>query len=213
MSGVNAHGTLIKVGDGGSAGSEVSDATSIAGNPTLISKASHGLRDGQTITISAVTGANAQDIVGTWRVDVINDNYFTVPATTTGAGTAVTYTALAQSFTSIKACKDITLPSASTDEIDITTHDSEGKEFMDGDTDYGEVGFDINYDPGEATHVLLQALSQSKDRHDWQAVMVDDGAQTWEFEGWVKTFTLSAPVSGVYTATVAIRVTGAPAVS
>jgi hypothetical protein len=204
---------MIKVGDGGSAGAEVNDATSIAGNPTLINKASHGLRDGQTITISAVTGANAQAIVGTHRVDVINTNYFTVPAATTGAGTAVTYTPLAQSFTSIKACKDITLPSASTDEIDITTHDSAGKEFMDGDTDYGEVGFDINYDPSESTHVLLQALSMSKDRHDWQAVMTDAGEQTWEFEGWVKTFTLSAPVSGVYTATVAIRVTGAPSVS
>lgn len=213
MSGVNAHGTMIKVGDGGVAGTLVSDATSVAGDPTLVNKAGHGLRDGQTITVSAVTGAQAQTAIGTWRVDVINANYFTIPVATLGAGTAFSYTALTQSFTNIKACKDISLPSASTDEIDITTHDSTGKEFMDGDTDYGEVGFDINYDPAESTHVLLQALSMSKDRHDWQAVMTDTGAQTWEFQGWVKTFTLSAPVSGVYTATVAIRVTGAPAVS
>jgi len=204
---------MIKVGDGGVAGTPVTDATSEAGTTTVIDKTAHGLKSGATITIASVTGASAQDLVGTYKVDVINQNVFTVPVATTGAGTALHYTPLTQSYTSIKACKDITMPSAATDEIDITTHDSTGKEFMDGDTDYGEVGFDINYDPSEPTHVLLQALSMSKDRHDWQAVMTDDGAQMWAFQGWVKTFTLTAPVSGVYSAAVAIRVTGAPAVS
>ena len=213
MSGVNAHGTMIKVGDGGVAGTPVTDATSEFGTTTIVEKASHGLKSGQTITIASVTGSLAQDLVGTWRINVINETAFTVPVATTGNGTAIHYTPLTQSYTSIKACKDITMPSAATDEIEITTHDSSGKEYMDGDTDYGEVGFDINYDPAEPTHVLLQALSMSKDRHDWQAIMTDDGAQMWAFQGWVKTFTLTAPVSGVYTAAIAIRVTGAPSVS
>jgi len=214
MSGINAHGTMIKVGSVGSAGAQVSDATSELGSPsTIVNKTAHGLIDGASITVSAVTGSSAQTALGTWRINVINANTFLIPVATIGAGTAFTYTPLDVTFTSIKACKDISLPSAATDEIDITTHDSEGKEFMDGDTDFGEVGFDINYDPAEPTHVLLQALSMSKVRRDWQALMTNTPAQVWEFQGWVKTFTLSAPVSGVYTATVAIRVTGAPEVT
>lgn len=212
MSGVNAHGTIIKVGDAGSAGAGVT-VTCVEGNPTLFEGADHGFRDGQHVTISGSSGSTGLN--DTFAVDVITSDYFTVPFDSDGdtvTGT-ITATPLAQTFTSIAGCKDITLPSATTDEVDITTHDSLGKEFMDGDTDYGEVGFDINYDPSEPTHVLLQQLSASKTRRTWQAIMTDIGAQTWEFEGWVKTFTLTAPVSGVYTATVAIRVTGAPAVS
>jgi hypothetical protein len=205
---------MIKVSSVGSAGAQVTSATSELGSPsTIVNSTTHGLIDGQLITVSAVTGADAQTALGTWRIDVINANTFIIPVATIGAGTAFTYTPVAKTFTSIKACKDISLPSAATDEIDITTHDSSGKEFMDGDTDYGEVGFDINYDPAEPTHVLLQSLSMSKSRRDWEAVMTNAPAQVWAFEGWVKTFTLSAPVSGVYTATVAIRVTGAPTVT
>ena len=215
MSGVNAHGTMIKLGSGGVAGAEVTTATSELGTPsTIINSTAHGLVDGQHVTISAVTGASAQAIVGTWVIDVINAAAFILPVATTGNGTGVTYTPLGETFTSIKGCKDITLPSAATDEIDITTHDSSGKEFMEGDTDYGEVGFDINYDPTEPTHVLLRAMSQAvpKETANWQAIMKDTGTETWAFAGWVKTFTLTAPVSGVYGATVAIRVTGAPTV-
>jgi hypothetical protein len=215
MSGVNAHGTMIKVGDG-TVGSPVAKSVSAAeaGSPTIMNAADHGFYSGQYVVIAGSSGATGLN--ATFIVTVITEDVFTVPFDSTGDTITGTITATAQaaeSFTSIKACKDITLPSASTDEIDITTHDSAGKEFMDGDTDYGEVGFDINYDPAEPTHVLLQALSMSKDRHNWQAIMTDDGAQTWAFEGWVKTFQLSAPVSGVYTATVAIRVTGAPSVA
>lgn len=216
MSGVNAHGTMIKLGSGGVAGTPVTDSTSEAGTPTIINATAHGLDSGNWITVSEATGTEAAaELPGTYRVDVITPNVFTIDVASTGAGTAVHWVELVETFTAIKGCKDITLPSAATDEIDITTHDSAGKEFMEGDTDYGEVGFDINYDPGEPTHVLLRQMSQAvpKETANWQAIMKDTGTETWEFAGWVKTFTLSAPVSGVYTATVAIRVTGAPEVA
>lgn len=215
MAGVNAHGTQIKLGSGTAPGGALAAGTSEAGNPTILNHAAHGLHDGNVVIVSAVTGSDAQAILGTWKVDVITAGVLTIPVTTTGAGTAVTTTPQAESFTLIAGCKDITLPSAATDEVDVTTHDSIGKDFMEGDTDYGEVGFDINYDPSEPTHVQLRQMSQAvpKVTANWQAVMTDDpGHELWEFEGWVKTFTLSAPVSGVYTATVAIRVTGAPQV-
>lgn len=216
MAGINAHGTSILVGDGGSAGSALSPAASGTeqGNPTIVNAVGHGLRDGQRVTVAGVTGAGAVAANGTWPIDKITVDVFTLPVSTTGDGAGtIVITPVAQAFTAIASCKDITLPSAATDEIDITTHDSLGKEFMDGDTDYGEVGFDINYNPALSSHALLRSLSASKDERDWQAVMVDANTETWEFAGWVKTFTLSAPVSGVYTATVAIRVTGAPSVS
>jgi hypothetical protein len=113
----------------------------------------------------------------------------------------------------IKNCKDITLPSPTTEDVDITTLDDIAQVFIDGTTDYGEVGFDINYDPSEYTHVTLRELSQSKLSQTWTVTMVDSGAEAWTFSGWVKTFSISAPVSGVYTATVSIKVTGLPVVS
>ena len=173
----------------------------------------YGFKNGQRVTISDMT--TATEVNATWHIQYINSKMFAIPVVTTGAGAAGSVVGVAESFTLIAGCKDITLPSAATDEVDITTHDSQGKEYMEGDTDYGEVGFDINYDPSEPTHVTLRQMSQAvpKVTANWQAIMTDTGNEEWDFEGWVKTFTLSAPVSGVYTATVAIRVTGAPQVT
>ena len=215
MSGLNAHGTILKVGTVGAAASAVTITSAEPGNPTICNAADHGLVENQTVTISTSTGTAAAVFNQTFKVHVLTTDVFYVDADTDGLTITAPgiATPLAESFVAIKGCKDLTLPSASTDEIDITTHDSDGKEFMDGDTDFGEVGFDINYDPDEPTHVFLQGLSMSKSRVNWQAIMTNiPTPQEWDFEGWVKTFTLTAPVSGVYTATVAIRVTGAPEV-
>lgn len=213
MAGVSSHGTMIKMGSGGSAGAEVSTATSELGTPhTIINSAAHGLVDGSFVTISAVTGTDAQAIVGTWRIEKVNAAAFIIDVATVGNGTGVTYTPLAESFTTIANCKDITLPSAATDEIDVTCHDSAAKETIDGDTDYGSVTFDINYNPANATHAALRLKSETKASTNWQAVLVDTTTETWEFAGWVKGFALSAPVSGVYTASVDIKVTGMPQV-
>ena len=216
MSGLNAHGTILKVGTVGIAGAPITITTAEPGSPTICNAAAHGLVENQTVTISGTTGTGSTVLNATFKIHKLTAGVFYVDANTVGltlTGSPIA-TPLAESFVAVKGCKDITLPSASTDEIDITTHDSTGKEFMDGDTDYGEVGFEINYDPAEATHVFLQGLSMSKSRVNWQAIMTNSPTpQEWDFAGWVKTFTLTAPVSGVYTATVAIRVTGSPDVT
>jgi len=210
MAGINSHGTQVKLGDGGSAGAG-QNCTSINGNPTVITAAAHGLTSGSRVTITGMTGGT--ECNGTWTIDVVNEDMFTIPVNTTVNGAAGTATPLAESFTAIPSCKDITLPSASTDEIDTTTHDSVGKESMDGDTDYGAVTFDINYDPTKSLHQQLQALSMSKATRHWQVVLTDSGNELWAFDGWVNGFPVNAPVSGVYSASVSIKVTGAPSVS
>ena len=216
MSGINAHGTILKVGTVGASATPISVTSIEPGNPSIVNATDHLLVENQTVTISGATGTGVAAVLDqTFKVHVLTDDVFYVDAdsSTLTIGGTIIATPLSESFVAVKGCKDLALPSASTDEIDITTHDSTGKEFMDGDTDYGEVGFDINYDPSEPTHVFLQGLSMSKSRVNWQAIMTNHpDHQTWSFAGWVKTFTLTAPVSGVYTATVAIRVTGAPVV-
>ena len=214
MSGISSHGTMIKVGDGGTTPGAPVSCTSLAGTPktVVVAASAHGFLNGQSVTITGMTTATEAN--GTWNIEYINTKMFAIPVVTTGAGAAGSVVGVVESFTAIAGVKDITLPSATTEEIDVTTHDSSGKESLAGDTDYGSVTFDINYSPSEEpTHVLLRELSQSKVVHNFQAIMVDTGAETWDFVAWVKGFALSAPVSGVYTASVELKVTNKPDVT
>jgi hypothetical protein len=113
----------------------------------------------------------------------------------------------------IKSVREITLPSAETEDIDITVLDDMAKVTVGGDTDYGVVDFEINYDPAEFSHITLRELAASKESQNWTVGMVDSGGEEWAFSGWVKKFSVSAPVFGVYGAAVSIKVTGLPVVS
>jgi hypothetical protein len=62
-------------------------------------------------------------------------------------------------YTTIAEIRSVNKPSASVDEVEVTHMTSPGlaKEFIAGLTDYGEVEFDINWIPSNATDLFLEA--------------------------------------------------------
>lgn len=118
-------------------------------------------------------------------------------------------------FTTIAEVKNISGPSMSRDTFDLTTHSSTGswREFGTGLKDAGEVSFDINYVPTNATHRLSTGVLgdfNSGVRRNYQLVFPNAGATTWSFSGFVTSFETSAPVDDLLGASITIKLTGAP---
>lgn len=120
-----------------------------------------------------------------------------------------------ENFTTIAEVKDISLSHFARDMIDVTTHSStEGwREFMAGLKSGGEVTFEINFLPTDATHSYAAGLL-----HDWEGgtlrnfkiVLTDAGNTTWTFAAIVSDFVPKAPVSGALTAAVTLKLSGKP---
>jgi predicted secreted protein len=123
--------------------------------------------------------------------------------------------ALSESFTTIAEVKSIDGPQFDTDDVDVTTHDtSDGfHEYIAGLKEGGELGFDINFVPNHATHSLATGLlgrymEDGDKRHNFQVVFPD--TTTWTIPGYVKSFSIGAPVDDVLSASVSIKVSSRP---
>lgn len=120
-----------------------------------------------------------------------------------------------ENFTTIAEVTNISGPSLSLEPIEITSHSSPGgwKEFIGGLLDAGEVTFDINYEPTEATHNATTGLiADMVDRtlRNFQLVFPDTGNTTWSFMALVTGFEPSEPVEDKLTASVTLKLTGQP---
>ena len=95
-----------------------------------------------------------------------------------------------ETFTTIGEVRSISGPSMETDEIDVTTHSSAAagafREFILGLIDAGSVEFDINYVPGDATHISLRTSFLARSLKNYQCVL-PGAVQTISFAGYVKT--------------------------
>jgi len=111
-------------------------------------------------------------------------------------------------FDRVPEVGDITSPSGERDEIDVTSHDSDAKEFLLGLKDYGECTFPINWIPGDQIHLDLWEAANSDDAINWQ-IKNDDETMTLSFAAYVKKQpTMDFPVDEAVTAEVTLRVTG-----
>lgn len=126
--------------------------------------------------------------------------------------------AVSEAFTTVAEVKSISGPQFDTDDIDVTTHDtSDGfHEHIAGLKEGGELGFDINFVPTHATHSLATGLLGSymengDKRHNFQIVFPD--STTWLIPGFVKSFSINAPVDDVLSASVSIKVSSRPTLS
>lgn len=112
-------------------------------------------------------------------------------------------------FTTIAEVKDISGPAMNLNMEDATSHDSGGwRTEIATLLEAGDISFDINYTADE-THETLQAAQYSRSRLNFQLVFPLNPAVTKEFSGYVTSFDHSAPVEGILTASVTIRVSGA----
>lgn len=122
-----------------------------------------------------------------------------------------------EEFTKVAQVKDLDGPGMSRDTIDVTTHDSPSgyREFLASLRDGGEITFDIEYDPGDASHDqttgLLSLFGEDKTRN-WMLIFpvtAVTGYWGYKFKGLVTGFAPKAPVGGSLTASLTIKVAGA----
>ncbi len=121
-------------------------------------------------------------------------------------------------FTTIAGVKDISGPATNRDLEEVTSHSSPNgyEEFVPTIKRSGEVTFDLNFDPTNATHGTaatgLAGKVHADTPTDFRLVFprIGTNGYRWTFSAFVTGFETSAPVAGVFGASVTRKVTGAP---
>ncbi len=94
-------------------------------------------------------------------------------------------------------------PGLSSDDVEVTNHDSTGgsKEYIPALMDTGEVSFDGNFIPGNASQMQLLTDQKSRTVADWRIVLPDAAVVTdrtkWTFPGYIKTLDFDYPTQEV----------------
>lgn len=116
-------------------------------------------------------------------------------------------------FDTIGEVIDITSPNQQVEDIDVTHHASPGRtrEYIAGLNEPGEMSVEINWIPGDASDVIVQALKSSGAKRDMRITWPN--AVTWTFLGYVKGFEPGNPIDGKLSATVTVKVAGATAIA
>jgi hypothetical protein len=119
-------------------------------------------------------------------------------------------------LTLLEEVRSVTFPQDEADEHEVTHLNSPGrrKEFIQGLIDGGEITATLNYDPGDATDLLLTAAKDTGTTRKVRIVVPDNsgtGTADWNFtfSGFIRryapdTMEANAPI----TSTLVIRVTG-----
>jgi len=120
-----------------------------------------------------------------------------------------------ENFTTIAEVLDLNPPALAQDTEEVTSHDSPlgWAEHIGTILRGGEVTFDINYEPTEATHDAATGLIAdmvARTVRNFHLVLPDVAATTWAFSALVKGFVPAAPVKGALRASVSMLVSGQP---
>lgn len=111
-------------------------------------------------------------------------------------------------WTEIEEVFNMTPPSATVDQIDVTHMQSPNRdrEFILGLNDPGECSMEVNFIPGSATDAFLltikAAYARVKCRITWPNAVV------WSFDGLLTAYEASAPTDDKMTATLTFKVSG-----
>ena len=127
-----------------------------------------------------------------------------------GVGTAFKRSNMASTpaFTSIAEVNSISGPSMSRDTIDVTSLDSTGgyREFIAGFRDAGTIQLNVNFTI--AGYNSLKDDFESDSARDYQIVLPDAGATTFEFAALVTEIPLEIPMDDKITMSVTLKITG-----
>jgi predicted secreted protein len=98
---------------------------------------------------------------------------------------------------------------------DVTHHGSPGgwREYVGTLLSAGEITFDLNFVPTDATHnpsTGLIADLKNRVKRNFKLVFPDAGATTWSFAALVTGFEPEESVDGILNASVTLQVTGQP---
>jgi len=206
---ISAQGTIVQIATGIGGAKTITAVT--VGYPAIVTATSHGLSNGDVVTIASVAGTMATPInVAGWVVLYKTTNSFAINLDTTGmtytsGGTATpaTYTAVAN----VRSFSDFESGSAA--EIDVTNFASTAKEYRLGLVDNGSFTMTIDHSNADAGQAALQARRLDGVSTNMKVILPSGTTPTASFAGLIKKFTKSASVDGVVTASVDVRVNGA----
>jgi predicted secreted protein len=149
------------------------------------------------------------------NVSQITANTALLTGTTPGitVATSVPGVAAAQTYTTVAECRSITGPGYTGDTVEVTNHSSVGafREHIASLLDGGNLTFDMNFIPTEATQDQTNGLMSkylTRARTSFRLLMRD--GSYLDFQGFVTGMGLTFPIDNVQTASVTVKVTGAP---
>jgi len=114
-----------------------------------------------------------------------------------------------ETFTDVPGIKNIVPPNEQVDDVEVTNYASDGKEFLPGMYDGGEVTVEVEYDPADAVHGFLRGLPAARTVHKWQITLPSGKTITWA--GYAKQWNPNCNRRGeAVTSSVVVKVTGVP---
>ena len=119
------------------------------------------------------------------------------------------------SFQTIANVTSISGPSRTRETIDVTAHDSADgyMEYLGGLRDGGEVTLDLNYDPDETTHTVLDTDFDADDNPREYRVVLNpdqDDEYTWNFSAIITDLSDEFPYDDKMSRSATFKITGKP---
>ncbi|HOD72243.1 MAG TPA: phage tail tube protein [Deltaproteobacteria bacterium] len=202
---IESQGTKLEIS--GTSGGAVTGCTPAAGNPTIFTKTSHGLSDGDVVTISGVTGGNAADLNKVWVVKYTTTNTFAVDCDSTGftgMGSAAAATPLA--WLEIGEVTDWDGPGGSATMYETTHLQSEAKEKKIGLMDEGQLTLSINWEPSDAGQQAAREARAARTEKSFRLTYTDNSTAT--FDGYVMGMSSSGGVDSKVSGSITIEISG-----
>lgn len=118
-------------------------------------------------------------------------------------------------FTTVAEVKDISGPKLAMDTTEVTNMSSPNafKEKIASLLDAGDVTFDVNFIPENATQGFSTGLLRdmlARNKRNFKLVFTNLGNTTWAFNALVTGFQPTASVAGALTASITLTITGSP---
>ena len=132
------------------------------------------------------------------------------------AGTALQCgsTASPLGYTTIKGVEGFQGPTGSKPDIEVTAIDDTATQYVAGVPDYGNVTFDLFWDPDETTHAqLLSDFQTVGSSRNFKIVCVNTGLAVVTFAGEVKGWEWDFSKGAASKVKVAVKLSGAPVVT
>jgi predicted secreted protein len=119
-----------------------------------------------------------------------------------------------ENFTTVTEVKDIKGPQLKLDTVDVTNQSSPGgyEEIVATIRRSGEVTFDVQFQPADATHdAVTGVIADLNNRvlRNWR-LNFPNQARKWSFAAYVTGFEETAPVAGILTASLTLKISGQP---
>lgn len=117
-------------------------------------------------------------------------------------------------FTLIDEVKDMTGPTITLPEVDVSNMDSTADEYIGGLPNSGAIQFSVNFNPTNSRHTQLMSDSTSGTKRNYQVRYPQfSPAKTFSFAGIVTKFDIKTQVKNAITADCSIRISGAVTIS